>query len=91
MNWTRKMSDVHKYYKEESRKPWYTTGAIGSADISLGCQMRIADALEKIATERVFTQLENAKRDVEFYKMRTRDLERKVRGLRGALTRAKKK
>lgn len=82
-----------KNYREESRNAWGTQGEVTVKNIKVGAILRIADATEKMASN--YTRMEN---DLKWYKEKydekNRDikrLERVIAGLRGHLTRAKKK
>lgn len=45
-----------KYFKEESKKSWYTTMPVTNDDLQTGALMRIADATELMASNYVKLQ-----------------------------------
>ena len=82
-----------KDFREESRTRWGSsqTDKISTEQITLGCILRIADAVETIAVDRV-----NLEKDLAYYKeqySRQRntidDLNKKVIGMTSARTRYK--
>lgn len=79
-----------KNYREESRTNWgRSNGEVTREDLQFGCLLRIADALERIASLDLVSKLQNAENDVKYYKERVRELGHKQRGLKGAITRMK--
>jgi hypothetical protein len=86
------MSD---YFTNESRKGWHRPGGVEASndDIKVGCLQRIADSVETIAKdkERLEANRDYWKREAErLQKIRER-LERQNSGLRGVITRMKRK
>lgn len=59
-----------KFFKEESRKNWFSQDPIINDDIKVGCLQRIADATEKMAQG--YIQLENSR---DYHKRRAENLE----------------
>lgn len=81
-----------KYYKEESKKEWYTEMAITNNDLQTGALMRIADATEKMASNyvRMENDLAMYKRWYEAEKACTATLVKRNSALKGYLNRLKK-
>lgn len=82
-----------KYFKEESKKNYYSSlpGGVSDTQLAVGCLMRIADATETMAQN--FVRLQN---DVEWYKKQYKSsqdenarLKYQIRALRGRVTRLK--
>lgn len=80
------------YFKEESKKEWYTNLPINNNDLQTGCLMRIADATEKMASN--YVRMEN---DLKWHRDRAEEREaiitrltRSNNALRGHLNRIKK-
>lgn len=80
------------YFKEESKKEWYTNLPINNNDLQTGCLMRIADATEKMASNyvRMENDLAMYKRWYEQEKATVAYLTRSNNALRGHLNRIKK-
>lgn len=88
---------AHKSYKEESRKDWgrdlCPTQQITSDNIELGALLRIADAAEVMAQnhQQLIDERDRYKRWYEQKKQIAERLRRRNAGLRGYITRLKKK
>jgi RNase H-fold protein (predicted Holliday junction resolvase) len=91
---------MKKYYKEESRNSFFKTVPDGSGkntltieEITFGCMLRIADASEKAAQS--FNELiEDRDKYKRWYQSEREKLERArktISGLKGAMTKLKKK
>lgn len=87
------MSEEQNYYKEESRKNWYSKSKLTIEEISLGCQMRMADSLETIAQDRVrlINENEKLKKDVQFWRDQYDKAWRINSAMKGWITRLKNK
>jgi hypothetical protein len=84
------------FWREESEKGWSHTekpkGPVLYDALQIGCLMRIADAVEKMAEDRV-----DLERRLQFYKdccersdQRNKTYQRRIASLRGWITRLKK-
>jgi len=62
-------------------------------ELVLGCQQRIADAVEKLAVnhDQMKANLDSEKQMRNFYQTRCRNLERKVAALKGVVTKLRRK
>ena len=82
-----------KYFVEESRKSWFTSAPVTNGDLQTGCLMRIATATEAMAKSHIQLQNEyNYMRDSrDRYRTELQEAKNKIRGLKGAITRMKKK
>lgn len=82
-----------KYFVEESRKSWFTSDPITNNDLQTGCLMRIATATEAMAKSHIQLQNEyNYMRDSrDRYRAELEKAKSQIRGLKGAITRLKKK
>jgi len=83
---------AEKYFKQESKKEWFTSAPVTNDDLRTGCLMRIADATEKMASN--YTELQN---NLEWYKRRFNEkteeiatLEKRVAAYKGVINRMKK-
>jgi len=81
-----------KFYKDQSKLNWWTSGQITFQELQIGCLMRIADATEKMATN--YVRMENdLNRQKEINEINNRVIARLVRSnnaLRGHLKKYKK-
>ncbi len=85
---------MSKTLKEHSREAWNGDNPTPTVEqLTLGCQQRIADATEKMASN--YIRMEN---DLAYYKRRVlgtdkekATLQRRVNALRGVITRMKNK
>lgn len=84
-----------KNYRVESRDTWgaYQEAALSREQLQLGAQLRIADAVEKMAQgyQSLIDERERYKRWYEEERVRNQKLRRQVSALRGHNTRLKKK
>ena len=83
-----------KDYREQSRTQWGTEAASLTLDqLNTGAILRIADATEKMATNHVKLQddYDYMRKDRDRYKERFERAENKIRGLKGAITKLKKR
>jgi hypothetical protein len=85
---------AHRSYREETRKNWGTEldGPLTIEQVSLGCQLRIADAVEKMASN--YTALQDERDRYKRYYQEELETGRRranqIAGLKGAITKIKK-
>lgn len=82
-----------KYYKEESKKNWYTEMPVTNEDLQTGCLQRIADATELMASNYLKLQadLESWKKWGKEKQAKLEAAERRIIALKGVITKLKKK
>lgn len=85
------MSNPQHFYKGESKKNWYSEHQVTPEQLTIGCLMRIADSLEIIGRERVFTELKYAEERKEQLYKENKHFERRIRSLKGAITKLKRR
>lgn len=86
---------AHRSFKEDSRQPWGYDGDKRTStleEVNTGCLQRIADATEVMAKN--YLQMQS---DLNYYKKRSEDLQKRVesrdntiKSLKGHITRLKK-
>ncbi len=82
-----------KYFKEESKKNYFTSTGISNDDLQTGSLMRIADAVEIMTQDRVALERDlKRERESNEYLRESRDkLIRRVTALKGVITKLKNK
>ena len=84
-----------KRFREESRKEWgrETLAELANEDIQTGALLRIADAVEKMAKSYDGMRIDRDwwKSEAERRQEEVKGLRHIIRGLRGALTKARKR
>jgi hypothetical protein len=83
-------------YKKESRRDWFQSGAaenLTTAELSLGCFQRIADATELMAKrhQELMAQKERAEQSRDYWRDEHDHMGRKLIAMRGQITKLKKK
>lgn len=82
---------AQKYFKQESKKDWYTSVSITNDDLQTGALMRIADATELMASN--YLKLQNdykyMKEDRDRYRDWYHKEQKKSAALKGHITRLK--
>lgn len=83
-----------KNYREESKGQWgQDTDALTIEQLTMGCMLRIADAVELMAKNHtdLVKKLEHEKRMSEACRTRREGAERRASALRGVITKLKKR
>lgn len=82
-----------KFFKEQSKREWFTTQPVTNDDIQTGCLMRIADATELMAKNYVQMQNEmnNYKRWFKEEQEISQHLRKSNAALRGVINKMKKR
>jgi septal ring factor EnvC (AmiA/AmiB activator) len=85
-----------KSYREESRREWgrdLQTRNLTDDEVKVGALLRVADAIEKIASDRetLERQLKNSEKSLEWYRKQLRKAEASRNALRGVITKMKRK
>lgn len=85
---------MKRYFKEESKKDWYRTSIqpLSNEELSLGCQMRIAKAMEIMAQNhaQLISERDRYKTSADDRQERIYRLERRISAYQGVITKLKK-